>query len=93
MGLRVVRERAALWRDIQCQGPVAGSCPLCSKTSKENSGAGAQNMEERLGQVITKAILGVLFTEDFRMLFFFFACMEISIKGNCSWFCQSFLTL
>lgn len=49
---------------------MTGGCLLCSKNSKKNNVAGAEHMEEWLGEVITKGILGFLFTKDFHMLFF-----------------------
>lgn len=52
-----------------------------------------KSMEERLGEVIKKAILEFSFTKVFHMLFFFFAYpyMEISFSENCNWFCQNFV--
>lgn len=61
--------------------PRGRKLPIMFKDQQENSGAGAQNMEERLGQVITKAILGVLFTEDFRMLFFCLLAWRFLLEG------------
>lgn len=52
-------ERAALERYTLCKGPMAGGYLLCSKGSKENTVAGAENMEERLGEVIRTAVLRI----------------------------------
>lgn len=52
---------------------MAGGYLLCSKNSKKNNVAGAEHMEERFGEVITKGIiLGFLFAKDFHMLFLCF---------------------